>query len=495
MINRLRIGVVGLVHETNTFAPGMTEMDAFHNRIVEGKEAFYRRHEGTKTMMGGAIDGARKHDVELVPGFYADAVPSGMVSAATIEQLIQSVVNSVSEQLDGLLVILHGAMVSETYMDVEGELLRRLKERFTDSLPIAVSMDLHANMTQEMLNHANLWVGYNTYPHVDAYETTVEAMGLLVRMVRQEIVPYSYWEQSGMLVVPQTMITFEGAMSELMQQAFEMEKDPSVLNVTVLGGFPYSDIPDAGMSFIVTTDGDPKLAEALAKELGVAAWERREQFIVREFNVEEAIAKSLETIEGPDILIEGSDNIGGGGPADATHTLKLLLEIEARSLIVIRDVEAARKAHQQGVGTVLECDIGGKSGALHGEPVQIKGKIRLLFDGCYRFVGAYMTGRLAEMGKTAVVEAGQVTIILTENRSAPYDIGQVQSVGLDPYDYKMIVVKSAVAWRTAFGSIAKQEFYLDTPGACSSNLNHFTYEKLNRPIYPLDVPLNPIGRN
>lgn len=486
MGKHLKIGVAGIIHETNSFAPGITEMDAFQRRSVQGKKAFYDRHMGTKTPMGGAIDAAQHNDVELIPGFHTGATPSGMVSAAAVEQLIQSVVDSVPDQLDGLLLILHGAMVSETYADVELEIVKRLRRRFSDSFPIGVTLDLHANISEEFINGTDIVVGYNTYPHVDTYETAVKAIKLLAARARNQIQPYSHWRHSRMLVAPQAMITDEGAMNELMQRAAEMEQQPDVLNVMVAGGFPYSDIPDAGLSFVVTTDGDTELAKTLTKELCSMAWERRERFKVCEYSVEEAIEKSLATNDGPDIFIEASDNVGGGAPADATHTLKHLIHLDQKSLIVIRDAKAALLAHQQGIGTILECCIGGHSDVLHGESVQIKGKIRLLFDGVYHHRGLYMTGQQMNMGITAVVEVGHLTIVLTENRSAPYDIGLVHSVGINPQDFKIIVVKSAVAWRTAFGSIAKQKIFLDTPGACSANLDYFTYKKLNRPRYPLD---------
>jgi microcystin degradation protein MlrC len=486
MMNRLKIGVAGLVHETNTFAPGITEIEAFEKYSAAGKEAFYKGYEGTKTPAGGAIDFAKHHGVELIPAYYAEARPGGMVSASAIEQLLESVVESIPDQLDGLLLILHGAMVSETYMDVEEELLRRIRARFSDSLPIATVVDLHANISSELVRKVDILVGYKTYPHIDTYETALEAMKLLAARTRSEIAPHLHWQHTRMLVVPQSMITDAGAMGELMQRASEMELHPAVLNITVAGGFPYSDIPEAGMSFVVTTDGDPALAEALATELCTMAQERRDRFAVKQVSVEEAIQKSLESEEGPDIFIEGSDNIGGGGPGDATYTLKHLVHVKQKSLIVIRDMKAVDLAHDQGVGSRLECLIGGNTDAFHGTGVPVQGRVRLLFDGIYHHRGPYMTGRQVYMGRTAVVESGHVTIILTEIRSAPYDIGHVYAVGLDPKDFKIIVVKSAVAWRTAFGPIAKREFDLDTQGACSANLHHFQYKHLHRPIYPLD---------
>ncbi|WP_409341141.1 M81 family metallopeptidase [Paenibacillus sp. MBLB4367] len=481
-----RIGVIGVIHETNSYAPGTTELDQFQFEWVLGKEAYYARYRGARTSMGGAIDGAEKCGLELVPGFYTAAVPSGMVSAQTAEAIMQNMLDAIDSRLDGLLVILHGAMVSETFMDVEGEVLKRIREKVGAGFPVAVTLDLHANISPLMVEKSDIIVGYDTYPHVDAYERAIEAVEIMAKQIRGEIKPVMALSQPRLMVPPQGMVTDEGAMKELMDLAFAFEKEPHVLNITVAGGFPYSDVPDAGFAFVVLTDGDAGGAQRIADALGDFTWENRDRFFVTGFTPEEAVSQGERHPEGPVILIEGSDNVGGGAPADATHLLPALLKSPAKSLIVIRDENAAQLAHRLGVGSRFSAAVGGKAGTLSGSPVPIDGTIRLLADGNYRHVGRYMTGQWAEMGLTAVVETGNVTVVLTEKRVAPWDAGHVQSIGITPADYQMIVVKSAVAWKTAFGDIAKAELYVDSPGCCSFSLQHFTYEHVNRPLYPLD---------
>lgn len=437
--------------------------------------------------MGGAIDAICGEDIELVCGLYAGATPSGMITAEAADHLIDAVAGSLDTTSDGVLVILHGAMAAESLPDVEGELLRLVRERIGPCKPIAATLDLHANISPEMAHSANILVGFDTYPHIDAYERAVEAARLLIRTISGEIVPTLALAKPGMLVVPQMMLTHEeGPMKEWMDRAFAMELEPQVLNVTVAGGFPYSDVPDAGVSFVVTTDNDLELAVRYAEELKRMAWERRELFTYADLPVEEAVSTAMEIAKGPVILVEGSDNVGGGAPADATHTLTHLTDPPKRTLIVIRDEEAAAAAHRLGVGAVYAGHIGGRSDRLHGEPVRIQGIVRTLFDGKYTHIGPYMTGQLADMGKTAVIDAGLLTVIVTEKRTAPWDPGHVSSVGLRAEDYHVIVVKSAVAWKTAFGSICKAVLPVDTPGCCSSNLSHFPYKHINRPIFPLD---------
>jgi len=482
----LRIAVAGIFHETNTFAPGRTGLELFSGERIAGLEVFTQRYEGTRTSMGGVIDAARKRGTPLAPGLYTAATPSGLIDSATADALIDDVVNSVDPDADGLVLIMHGAMVSEPYGDMEGECLARLRARLGDRFPIAMTIDLHGNVSPEMARRADFIVGYDTYPHVDMHERAEEAFDLLVRMIRGEISPVRGYAHTGMLVVPQAMLTGEGSMKKLMDRAFEIEKEDRVLNVTVAGGFPYSDVPDAGMAFVVTADGDPALADRYALELSEMAVRLKETFTLDYLPPKEAIAAALAEPEGPVVLAEGSDNVGGGAPADATYLLAELIETPAKSLIVIRDAEASRQAFKLGIGAAFEGFVGGKSDELHGKPVQVKGTVRLLFDGRYRHVGPYMTGQRADMGPTAVIECGELTLVLTENRVAPWDLGHVRSVGLWPGDFKIIVAKSAIAWQTAFGSFAKRAIHVDTPGCCSANLRHFRYRGVRRPIYPLD---------
>ncbi|MDR6884157.1 M81 family metallopeptidase [Bacillus sp. 3255] len=483
----MKIAVLGVFHETNTFAPDITGLEAFSSEWVLGNEAFVSRYGGTRTSMGGAIDALCGEDIQLACGLYAGATPSGIVAAEAAERLIDAFSGSLDVTSDGVLVILHGAMVAEGLPDVEGELLRRVRERIGPSKPIVATLDLHANISPEMARLANILVGYDTYPHIDAYERAVEAAQLLIRTVSGNIVPTLALAKPGMLVVPQVMLTHEeGPMKELMDRAFAMELEPNVLNVTVAGGFPYSDVPDAGLSFVVTTENDLTLAECYAEELKRMAWDRRHLFTYADLPVEEAVSRAMEIPEGPVILVEGSDNVGGGAPADATHTLVHLINPVRRTLIVIRDEEAAAAAHELGVGAEYDGHIGGRSGRLHGEPVRIRGIIRTLFDGRYTHIGPYMTGQRADMGKTAVIEAGLLTVMVTEKRTAPWDPGHIRSAGLQADDYHVIVVKSAVAWKTAFGSICKAVIPVDTPGCCSSNLSHFPYKQIQRPVFPLD---------
>ncbi|MFD0713855.1 M81 family metallopeptidase [Paenibacillus sp. GCM10027626] len=484
--NKVRIAVCGILHETNTFAPGRTTLADFKADWHAG-DAFLERYTGTRTSMGGVIDATQKDGLELVPGLYTYTTPSGMVTSETLDALERELVDSIAADADGIVMILHGAMVAESCFDVEGRLIRTVRNRFGSNVPIAVTLDLHANITPEMVEAADIYSCYDTYPHIDAYERAIDAVNMLAAAIRGEVKPVLAWSAPGMVVVPQAMLTSEGAMKELMDEAAAIEADPQVLKVTVAGGFPYSDVPYAGMSFIVVADGSQEVADKYAQQLKAWAWNNRHRFITPIYSVQEALQAAYAEEEGPVVLTEASDNVGGGAPADGTFLLAELVNAPRKSLIVIRDEEEARKAYALGAGAAFAGEIGGKSDKLHGDPVKVSAVISQVSDGKYRHVGAYMTGQHADMGRTAVLETGNLTIILTENRVAPWDVAHVTSVGLDPGQFHIIVAKSAIAWKTAFGDLAKKAFDVDTPGCCSALLSHFEYKHLNKPLYPFDI--------
>lgn len=483
----MRIGVIGCYHETNTFAPGTTSLDSFHKEWYVGHDEFISAFAGTQTSMGGVLDAAPQAGFEAVPLFYTQTMPSSLVEDHAVEAIMQQIIQALEsnmEPLDGLLLIMHGAMASQSLQDVEGEALRRIRDIFTK--PIALTLDLHANISRQMVELADIIVGYDTYPHVDLYERAIEASHLLARLVRREIHPVRYLATTDILIAPTLMNTNMAPMKDLMERAFALEQDAAILNVTVAGGFAFADVHCAGFTIVVTADGDPGKAEACGRELAQWVQAHRSEFAPKLYSLETAYEEVMNKGEFPAVLIESSDNVGGGSPADATHILRFLMSKKERFLAVICDREAALQAAALGIGGRFEEFIGGKmdrrSGrsSLHGEPVAITGRVRALTDGRYRHQGPYQKGMWSFMGKSAVIELDdrQSVILLTEERVAPWDINHVRSVGIDPEEFDLIIVKAAVAWRTAFGEIARHAVEIDTPGCCSSNLSHFTYRNL-----------------
>lgn len=482
----MRLITGGIMHETHTFSAEPTTVESLAV-VARGEELL--AYAGVNHSVGGVIDGCRDLGIELVPTFFADGPSTGTPDRETFEALLEELCQRIAAALpaDGIVLTLHGAMVAEGFPDAEAEIARRVREIAGPGLPIAVTLDLHANIGQAMVDQVTIVTCYDTYPHTDAAERAKEAVALLARAIQREIRPTMALAKPPLLPVPQAMATAAGPFKTLFDRAHDMERSGEALTVTVAGGFPYADVPEAGVSFLVTTDDDPETARRLADELAALAWSLREEMIIRNTPPAEAVAEAIAFPEGPVMLVDVGDNIGGGTPGDGTVLLAELLAQDAHdAVMVIADAEAAAAAHAAGVGATVRLEVGGKTDRLHGDPVIIEGRVRLLNDGRWVHEGPENAGVPVDMGPTAVVRCGGVDVVLSTRKSLPGDQQQLRSLGIDPKRQKIIVVKAAVRWKGGFGPIARHAVYADTPGLGSVDLRRFEFHQIRRPIFPLD---------
>jgi microcystin degradation protein MlrC len=266
------------------------------------------------------------------------------------------------------------------------------------------------------------------------------------------------------------------------------EASPDILTAGIAFGYPYADIPRVGMTVLVYARDIKTRAEACADELAAQAWDTREQFLITG-NVapSEAVRQAIAARQGPMILVDVADNIGGGTPGDGTVLLRELIAQRAQGAVVtIADAEAVRRAIDAGVRAQVELSVGGKQDDWHGAPVTVRGKVRLIADGRYVHRGTYMTGQTTDMGRTVVLDCDGIQVVLMERKAMPFDAQQLRSLAIEPAEQHIIVVKSAIAWKAAYGDLAREVIYTDTPGLCSSNLKNFEYRNISRPMFPLD---------
>lgn len=486
----MRLVTGGIMHETHTFASVPTTLECFS--VVRGDELW--AYAGTNHSLGGTLDACRERGIELVPTLFAHAAPGGLVERGAFESLLDELVGRIDAALpaDGIVLTLHGAMVADGYPDAEAEIVRRVRAVTGPDLPLAVTLDLHANIGPEMVAGSTVVVGYDTYPHVDAAERAREAVALLAATIEGRIQPALALVKPPLLPVPQAMYTERPPMKTLFDRTFTLERAGAALSITIAGGFPYADVPIAGMSVLAITDGDPAGAEQVASELATLAWSLREEFRVQNVPPKEAVARAIAHPEGPVVLVDVGDNIGGGSPGDGTVLLAELLSQGAQdATVVIADPEAVAAAFAAGVGGIVETSVGGKTDGLHGAPVPIRGRVRLLCDGEFVHEGPENAGVPACMGSTAVVRVEGINLVLTSRKTAPGDLQQLKSVGIDPARQKIIVVKAAVRWRGGYAPITKHSIDADTPGLGSVDLTRFPFCRLRRPIYPLDEVVEP----
>lgn len=474
------------MHETHTFSAEPTTLDTLEV-IVRGEELLAYR--GRNHSLGGVIDACEEQGIEFVPTFFADGTSTGTPDRATFEALLGELCQRIAAALpaDGIVLTLHGAMVAEGFPDAEAEIVRRVRAIAGPDVPIAVTLDFHANIGQAMVDAVDVITTYDTYPHTDAGARAREAVALLARVIRGELRPAMALAKPPLLPVPQAMATASGPFKTIFDRAHAMEESGAAVTVTVAGGFPYADVPEAGVSLLVTTDDDPVAARRLADELANLAWSLRHQMIVQNTPPAEAVAAAIAYPDGPVMLVDVGDNIGGGTPGDGTVLLAELLAQDARdACIVIADPEAASAAFAAGVGADVELTVGGKTDRWHGDPVPVAGRVRLLCDGQWVHEGPENAGLPVDMGPTAVLRCGGVNLIVTSHKSMPGDQQQLKSVGVDPLRQKIIVVKAAVRWRGGYGPITSHAVYADTPGLGSVDLRRFPFQHIRRPIFPLD---------
>ena len=481
----MRLIVGGIMHETHTFSVEPTRVDTLPT--WRGDELL--RYAGANHSVGGVIDRCRALGIELALTILVDGLSTGTPDRATFDAWLDELVARVTAALpaDGVVLTLHGAMVAEGAPDAEAEIVARVRAAVGPTLPIAVTCDFHANLSQAMLDGCQVVTLYDTYPHVDIAERSAEAVDLLARTIRGEIQPTMALVHPPLMPVPQAQFTARAPFADLLARAHALEASGAALSVSVAGGFAYADVPQAGTSVLAITDGDPARAGAIALEIARLAWSRRSEMLARNVPVAAAVAEAIAWPEHPVVLVDVGDNIGGGTPGDGTALLaELLRQGAVAATMCIADAEAAAAAHAAGEGATITTTVGGKTDRLHGDPIPVTARIVRLTDGRFVHEGPENAGVPADMGPTALLRVDGVNLIVTTRKFAPGDLNQLRSVGIEPASQHILVVKAAVRWRAGYQPITRHDILVDTPGLGSVDLARFPYRHVQRPVFPLD---------
>ena len=486
----LRAVVAMMEHETNTFSPVPTPLARFGSPDVPTGAEVYARFKGTGTGLGAFLDVADEAGMEIVTPIAGNAAPSGRVEKAAYDALCDAICEAVAAGCDVCFLDLHGAMATETTDDGEGTLLERVRELAPD-LPIAASLDLHANVTEAMIANCTVAVGYKTYPHVDMYEAGRHAGDIMVRALRGEADPVMAWGRRPILAQTLRMGHDDRPMGPMIEMARE-EEAKGLLAASVFGGFPLADIRDAGLSVVTVADGDRAAAEAAAERLLDEAWRRREEWIFHSEPLADSIAKARAMAEGPVVLLDHADNSASGGTQDTVAVLREALAqgLEDAAMFGVCDPEAVAAMEAAGVGAEVTLDLGGKTDmpaiGRKGEPLRATGKVRALTDGEFAITVPMGRGTIESMGKSGVLEIGGVQVVVCSRHTEPFDPGCFRSVGIEPSRKRYLILKSRIHFRAGFGDVAKAEIPCDGVGVASSDNDLFAFRNVRRPIYPLD---------
>lgn len=489
-----RVLVAGLFHETNTFVQGVTPLEEFE--VLRGEEL--RDAAGDASPLAGALAVARDKGWELLPVIDMRAMPSATVADTVVDCFWTAFREAAERELrhgiDGIFLVLHGSMVSESQPDVEGAILSLIRGLpGLSDVPLCGVVDLHANFTAAMARYSSCLVAYRENPHTDAEAAARDAAFLLDRLMRSGERPTTVWEHPPLVWPPTATGTADDPMRALERRAREIEAaDPQLLAVNVLAGFSFADTPDTGVSFTAVTVGDPDLARAHVQELGSMALSMREVSDRAGIPLEEAMDCLRAHERGPVLLVEPADNIGGGAPGDLTNVLRALIKSGvANAGVILNDPETVALLWDCPPGHSLHVMLGGKSGGVGAEPLGLdvelisKSEGRFtLEDSCSHLASLF--GREIDMGPCTVVRHEGVRILITSRKTPPFDLGQWRSQGINPEELFVIGVKAAVAHRRAYDPIAAASYTVDSPGPCAEDLRRLPYRRIRRPVYPLD---------
>jgi microcystin degradation protein MlrC len=487
----MRLLVAMMKHETNTFSPVRTDLDRFMAWGGHVGEAAYAAYKGTGMPFSAYLDLAEAAGHEVVTPVAAEAMPSGKVEAEAYEFLVGKILNAVREGVDAALLDLHGAMVSDVTDDGEGTLLERMREIAPD-LPIAVTYDLHTNLTQKMIDNCTCLIGYKTYPHVDMHAVGDKIGRVMLDHLDGKISPVMAWGHPPLLAQTLRMGHDDEPMKSLLDLAREAEAQPGILAATVFGGFPLADFHDAGGSVCVVADGDMALAEKWRDRLIDEMWKNRAEFVYKGEPLEDAVSRAKILTDGPVLLLDHADNVGSGGTQDVMVVIEEVLRQGLKDVAVaaVYDPDAIKAMQKAGIGATITLQLGGKTEMpsinMKGEPLEVTGTVKALTNGEWIVRGPMYTGVKVMMGHSAVLDTGDMEIVITSQHHEPWDVGVFTSVGIQPEHKRYLLLKSRIHYRAGFGDLGKHTITCDGHGVTTSDNTLLDFQKVRRPIYPLD---------
>ncbi len=492
------VGVGGIVHETNTFNPRKTRLEDFATGlgaaegILRGQDVITKSEKSNNTT-AGFIYGAGQAGYTLFPTIVAGPQTMGTVLDSAFEPLVAELISRLKQapKLDGILLFLHGTMVTESYPHADAEVVRRVRAAFGEKIPIVVVHDFHANISEEIVRLSTVLLSYKECPHLDARAAGVNAARIMGDILSGKVKPTQALAKPPMLLNILFHNTYAAPLQAITDASKQLEKTPKVLVASVAGGYQYADIPAMGPSVVVVTDNDPALARREADRLSGMLWDLREQLVMKAPGAADAVKMAMNNGQWPVTLMDAGDNIGGGSAGDSTYILTELLKQKADGwVVVISDPAAVQAAIKSGVSGAFDMPVGGKTDNLHGDSVRVKGRVKGIYDG--RFVERAVRhggGRYWDMGVTAVIEVEGSTpdmpnlLVLTPKRIIPFSLGQLVSLGIFPEYMKILVAKGTIAPRAAYEPISARIIEVDSGGVTGMNPARFTYQRIRPGLF------------
>ncbi len=491
-----KVLIAGFKHETNSFSKLRTGLEAYRSRALHYGDDIAATYRGTRTEVAAFLDACDRHGWLPRLAVVADAVPAGPVTREAFEEIVGALLSFIERdgRPDAVLLNLHGAMVAEHAPDGEGLLLSRLRQAVGSSVPIGATLDLHANVSDQMAEMCDVMVSYRTYPHVDLYETGAACAELIARTLAGEIHPTVTVARGAMLeAVDGGRTTAPGPMRDVLAKSDAYCADPRIHSISINAGFSMADISDAGPTAVVVGEGRDAHFDSIAAALVGDMWESRAQRSIELVSVPAALADAVAVgrVGAPAILADFADNPGGGGYGDSTALLGGMIDagLDKAAFSSLWDPQAVAACQAAGEGAELKLRLGGHTDPDLAPPIEARGVVQGLFDGGFRLTGPMATGAVVDLGRIAVFRVGGLEVVLASKRAQNFDLGYFRNFGIEPTERAILGVKSSQHFRAAYGPIAGRMIVVDQGGGLTSHdLNAFPFRHVRRPIWPLDEP-------
>lgn len=494
MQRRRRIGVGALLFEGNTFSPVRTTLAEFENKYLCRGNEIIDRLADSRLEVAGALSVVTSTADEIVPLIATHGGAGGRVTSEAYAALKTRLLDALRKAgpLDGLYLALHGAMICEGIDDAEADLLTAVRD-LIGTTPLVVSCDLHAHVTESMLDRVEALIGYQHYPHDDTFETGMRAAGLLLRIVSGEVRPAMAMRKIAALFPPISCGTMtSGPMRDLYHHCRALEATGEAIAVSYFPVQPWLDLPSVGAAAVALVDGDGQKAERLADDIVQRFWRDRDRFATTTVSVTDALRAGQAVAGEPVVIVDCADTAGGGAAGDSVTVLRAFLEadIDASLAVHVVDPEIAHKSHSLGAGASIDGDLGHKIDPRVATAMPFSGNVVRLFDGGFRYRGGIMGDVTASLGPSAVLRIGRASVLVSTHSCYEHDDEHFAAAGIDVRRQKFIVVKNHMNFRNAY-AWAPAIFIVDGPGPTSRDLRALPWARISRPCYPLDETETP----
>jgi len=481
----VRIALFGIYHESNTFIDKPTTIDDFRKGHWMKGNDILEEYRNSFNEIGGMIEALAKENVEIVPVSFAEATPGGIVSAQAYELLLDQLIQELSVILpvDGCIIALHGAAVSEKHTDMDGHWLSVIRALVGDNIPIVGTLDPHANVSEKMVAATNALFSYKTNPHIDQRETGKKAASMLLKIISGETQPVQYLYQSPVAISIEQQHTDSEPCISMYKYADSLISQGELLHISINLGFPYADVEEMGTSFIVLQNGKINKDDTTGHKLNTYMKANKDKFVGTRKTINEVLPL-IKNSPKPILLLDMGDNIGGGAPGNSLHLLKVFEEVRIfKTLFCIYAPEAIQSLENQS-GEAFDLSLNDNTG------ICLIVSINKIYVGKGKFAETNPRhgGQVHyDMGTIAIVqsESGN-TIMLMSNRVPPFSLQQITAFDLRPENFDVVVAKGVIAPIAAYGSVCKTIFQVDTPGKTQINMTSFPYLNRRKPLFPFE---------